>query len=230
MDLGIIGIYNRLGIDAAAAFLFWAVFSTVMHELAHGWAALWQGDRTPRLYDRMTFNPLVHMGLMSLACLVLFGIFWGAMPTNPSNYRWGRQGHIVVAGAGPAINLIFALACWATVGILVLNTDAEIRGSTPIDRLLMFAQIGGSLNGMLALFNMLPLPPFDGATVIAGFSRRFHDLISQPRVQSVSLLILLAVLVSGVGGLIARVSTGAGLWFAGLCGQAAKPLFALVAV
>ena len=226
MDIGIVGIYNRLGIDAAAAFLFWAVFSITLHELAHGWAAIWQGDQTPRAYGRMTANPLVHMGVASLVCLVLFGIAWGSMPTNPANYRWGRRGHIVVAGAGPALNLVLAMICWATVGILALNTQASMDGDAPVDRLLMFAQVGGSLNGMLALFNMLPVPPFDGAAVIAGFSRRFHDFVADPRVQNLSILVLVAVFVSGVGGLIARVAAGAGLWFAVFAGQLAKPLFA----
>jgi Zn-dependent protease len=112
--------------------------------------------------------------------------------------------------------------------VLVINTGASMEGDAPIDRLLMFAQIGGSLNGMLALFNMLPLPPFDGATVLAGFSRKFHDLIADPRVQNVTMLILLAVFVSGVGGLIARVATNAGVHFAVTVGRLAKPLFALM--
>jgi len=228
MDIGIIGIYNRLGLDAAAAFLFWAVFSITLHELAHGWAALWQGDQTPRLYNRMTVNPLVHMGVASLVCLVLFGIAWGSMPVNPSNFRWGRRGNIVVSGAGPASNLVLAVLCWACVGVLKVNTDASMDGDAPMDRLLMFAWIGGSLNGLLALFNMLPLPPFDGATVLAGFSRKFHDLISDPRVQSVTMLVVLAVFVSGVGGKIAQVSTVAGIYFAFFVGGLAKPLFALM--
>ncbi|MEY3025868.1 MAG: hypothetical protein RLZZ238_765 [Planctomycetota bacterium] len=90
--MGIVGIYDSLGPAAAAAFLFWGIFSITMHELAHGWAALSQGDDTPRIYGRMTINPVVHMGWISLILLALVGIAWGSMPTDPSK----------TAGAGGA--------------------------------------------------------------------------------------------------------------------------------
>ena len=59
--------------------LFWIIASITLHELAHGWAALWQGDPTPRALGHMTASPMVHMGPMSLIALALVGIAWGAM-------------------------------------------------------------------------------------------------------------------------------------------------------
>ncbi|MEL6741620.1 MAG: hypothetical protein AAFP26_13265, partial [Planctomycetota bacterium] len=64
------------------AWLVWVVVSITLHELAHGWAALKLGDTTPRDLDRMTFNPLVHMGPVSLVMLVIIGIAWGQMPVD----------------------------------------------------------------------------------------------------------------------------------------------------
>jgi hypothetical protein len=64
------------------AWIFWVIFSICLHELAHGWAALWQGDHTPRRLGHMTMNPLVHMGGWSLIAFAIIGIAWGAMPVS----------------------------------------------------------------------------------------------------------------------------------------------------
>ena len=229
MDIGIIGIYQNLGLPAAAAFLFWGIFSITMHELAHGWAALSQGDDTPRIYGRMTPNPVVHMGWMSLILLVLTGIAWGMMPVDPSKFRWGRRGRIVVSGAGPAMNVLLWAICWGALGYLIAKHadlsafDGSLLGAFPqgeTRQLAMFLLIGGSLNGMLALFNMLPLPPFDGASVLAGFSRTYYRWMHDPRIANAGFFIVLIALFSGIGRLMGRFADRMGIelagWVAGL--------------
>jgi Zn-dependent protease len=226
MDIGIIGIYNdpKLGPPAAAAFLFWGIFSITMHELAHGWAALSQGDDTPRIYGRMTINPLVHMGWVSLILLALVGIAWGSMPTDPSKYRWGRRGRIIVSGAGPAMNVLLWLVCWIGFGVVVVVAGGETgaSGGTPavpggtMRQLAQFLMIGGMLNGMLALFNMLPVPPFDGASVAAGFSRTFYRWMHNPRVAQFGFLFVLVALFSGVAGVMSSFAFQLGLALAGV--------------
>ena len=89
------------------AWAFWIIFSICLHELSHGWAAIALGDRTPIESGHMTFNPLVHMGGMSLVAFALIGIAWGAMPINPARLR-GRYAEALVALAGPAMNLVLA--------------------------------------------------------------------------------------------------------------------------
>jgi Zn-dependent protease len=216
MDIGLIGIYNNLGPAAAAAFLFWGIFSITMHELAHGWAALSQGDDTPRIYGRMTPNPVVHMGWESLILLVLTGIAWGMMPTDPSKYRWGRQGRIMVSGAGPAMNIVLFLLCWAVVGVVKgLGLDPAGQDDSIWQRIVDFAVIGGLLNGMLALFNLLPLPPFDGASIVAGFSRTYYRWMHDPRVQNVGFFIVLVAMFSGIASLCAKASATVGVMFSG---------------
>ena len=208
MEIGIYGIYLKLGIAGAAAYLFWCIASITLHELAHGWAALWQGDDTPRTLGRMTWNPVVHMGLFSLVCLALVGIAWGVMPTDPSKYRWGREGRVVVAGAGPAMNALLFLVCWIVVGVVQgFGLDSESEGW---GRVVAFAAIGGLLNGMLCLFNLLPLPPFDGASIVAGFSRTYYRWMHDPRMQTAGLFIVIVAMFSGIAGLCARGSAIAG--------------------
>ena len=216
MDIGIFGIYKTLGTAGAAAYLFWCIASITLHELAHGWAALWQGDDTPRTYGRMTWNPVVHMGFFSLLCLALVGIAWGMMPTDPSTYRWGRRGRIMVSGAGPAMNIVLFLLCWAVVGVVKgLGLDPAGQDDSIWQRIVDFAVIGGLLNGMLALFNLLPLPPFDGASIVAGFSRTYYRWMHDPRVQNVGFFIVLVAMFSGIASLCAKASATVGVMFSG---------------
>ena len=231
MDIGIFGIYNSLGPAAAAAFLFWGIFSITMHELAHGWAALSQGDDTPRIYGRMTPNPVVHMGWVSLILLALTGIAWGMMPVDPSKFRWGRRGRIVVWGAGPAMNVVLWLLCWGGLGLLLRD---EIAANGSVLRAIrslpeglafpmsIFLLIGGGLNGMLALFNMLPLPPFDGASVLAGFSRTYYRWMHNPKIANAGFFIVIIAMFSGVGGIMGRWADRLGIdlamWVSGLGG------------
>ncbi|MCE2884262.1 MAG: site-2 protease family protein [Planctomycetaceae bacterium] len=215
MAIGVYGYYQELGVAGAAAFVFWGIAAVTLHELAHGWAAIWQGDDTPRTYRRMTWNPLVHMGWLSIIMLLVVGIFWGMMPTDPSKYRWGRRGRIIVSGAGPAMNLALAILCWTAYGVAVgLGGRVAGEDATAVNRLAQFALIGGALNGMLALFNMLPIPPFDGASVLAGFSRRYYIWMHNPNVQQWGFFIVLVAMFSGVLGIIERVTTTGGVYLA----------------
>src|SRR5438309_6666732 len=89
------------------AWVLTIVVSVCLHELAHGLVAVWLGDDTPIQQERMTLNPLVHMGPSSLICLLLAGIAWGAMPVNTNRLR-GRYGGALVAAAGPLTNILLA--------------------------------------------------------------------------------------------------------------------------
>jgi Zn-dependent protease len=180
------------------SWIFWVLFSITLHELAHGWAALWQGDDTPRRFGRMTPNPIVHMGWMSLLMFAIVGIAWGVMPTDPSKYRWKRRGRIVVAGAGPAMNIAIALvALTATAMWTQYGPPAE-----PLYRnMQMFLLTGGWLNLTLAAFNLLPVPPLDGSGILMGLSYRSYHFFQKPEIQMYGMFVLMAIFISGVGGL-----------------------------
>jgi Zn-dependent protease len=172
------------------SWIFWVIFAIVLHELAHGWAALWQGDDTPRRLGRMTINPLVHMGGTSLLVFAIIGIAWGVMPTDPSRYRWRRRGRIFVAAAGPVMNIALGLAALtALVAWLKVGPTAQ-----PIYRnLAVFLWTGGWLNVVLAAFNLLPVPPLDGSTILSGLSWRAYQLYQRPQAAMYGLFILLVI-------------------------------------
>ena len=153
------------------------VISVVLHELGHGIVAIWQGDDTPRVTGHMTLNPMVHMGGFSLVLLAVAGIAFGAMPVSPSRFR-SRYGNALVAAAGPAVNLLLAF-----FGLTAFALWIKFGG--PIDsemslNLARFLLIFGMINLVLCVFNMLPMPPLDGATVLADFSPAFRRLKNNP--------------------------------------------------
>jgi Zn-dependent protease len=178
---------------------FWVLLSITLHELAHGWAALWQGDDTPRRLNRMTANPVVHMGTMSLLAFALLGIAWGVMPVNPSRFRDRRKGEVLVASAGPAMNVGLAVVSLTMlVGWLALGP----QGTPGYRNIAVFLWVGGWLNLLLALFNLLPIPPLDGSTILAGLSRRIYHLYQQPRAQLFGMFVVLAIFITGCGSFV----------------------------
>ncbi len=185
------------------SWIFWVIFSITLHELAHGWAALWQGDGTPREMGRMTWNPMVHMGQWSIIVFLVIGIAWGMMPVNPSRFRWGRQGRVVVSGAGPAMNVALALA---SLTLLAVWIGAGPPSSPLYKNLAIFLWTGGWLNLVLAVFNLLPIPPLDGADVLSGLSFRAYVFFNEPRAQMIGMFVFLVVFMSGCFGLIFDVA------------------------
>jgi Zn-dependent protease len=175
--------------------IFWVLFSITLHELAHGWAAIWQGDDTPRRYNRMTINPIVHMGQFSIIMFLLVGIAWGLMPVDPSRFRWRRRGRIVVSGAGPAMNIVLAVVA-LTAAALWQNYGTSRQPLA--DNMRIFLLSGGVLNIALAIFNLLPIPPLDGADILRGLSLRFYVLYQRPQVQMASMFVFLVLFMSGL--------------------------------
>jgi Zn-dependent protease len=143
------------------------IISIVLHELAHGWAAIWQGDDTPRMQGHMTPNPMVHMGGFSLLMLALVGIAFGAMPVNPRNFR-SRYGDALVSAAGPAMNLLLAFIALTALAVWFKTTGGMARTGT-IHNAQEFLWIFGYFNIALALFNLVPVPPLDGSRILGNF-------------------------------------------------------------
>jgi Zn-dependent protease len=170
-----------------AAVVFWVIFSICLHELGHGWAAIKQGDRTPIHAGHMTWNPLVHMGPMSLAAFALFGFSWGLMPVDPSRFR-SRYGEAIVAAAGPAVNLLLAAFCFAVlaIGANVLKIGSFDPGR--LSNVMIFFLVGMQKNIFLAMFNLLPVPPLDGSTIVADFHPPFRRIFQGEHGQIIAVI------------------------------------------
>ena len=181
------------------SWIFWVISSIVLHELAHGWAALWQGDDTPRRLGHMTVNPLVHMGLTSLLIFALIGLAWGAMPVNPGRFRNRRYGDVLVSLAGPAMNILLSLAALTALSLWLRFGPA----AQPLhENVTTFLWTGGWLNIVLALLNLLPIPPLDGSRILAGLSRKARELYNHPQAQLFGMFVLLAIFFTPIGDIV----------------------------
>lgn len=186
------------------SWIAWVIGSIVLHELGHGVAALWEGDSTPRDTGHMTINPVVHMGWVSLVVFLIFGIAWGLMPVNPSRFRHGRRGWSIVAAAGPLVNLLLCIVC---VVACALSVRYGPQTKPLAHNLQLFFLAGAWLNLYLMAFNLLPVPPLDGAAILSGLSQGALRLYSKPGVQQFGLLALFMVVFSAdlASGAINRI-------------------------
>lgn len=146
----------------------------VAHEIAHGWAALRQGDPTARDAGRLSWNPIRHIDpfftiVLPLMTAVSGGfIFGGAkpVPVDPRNYRHYRRGDIIVSLAGVATNLLIAVACTVLVVPIGMLGHAWDAGAGTLAVLQAMLLLGIQVNLLLAVFNLLPIPPLDGSHVL----------------------------------------------------------------
>ncbi len=148
------------------------VFAITVHEVAHGWVAKKQGDKTASMLGRLTLNPVKHMDLVGTiivpGILLLSGtgfIFGWAkpVPVNPRNFKNPKKDMAIVAVAGPASNFLMAIA-WALIARLGVVVEIEA-----ISLPLIYTGIAGiSINLVLALINLIPIPPLDGSRILTG--------------------------------------------------------------
>lgn len=175
-------VIDALSVSPAylASWVFWVIFSICLHELGHGWAAIWQGDRTPIETGHMTWNPFIHMGPMSLLLFALFGFAWGAMPVRPERFR-SRYGDAMVSAAGPLMNLLLAVFCLAGIAILVRVIVGNSIDPTKSLNLFMFLHTGLWLNLFLIFFNLFPVPPLDGSRILGDFVPSYSRFFENER-------------------------------------------------
>lgn len=181
------------------------LFSVVLHEYAHGWQALREGDDTAYMLGRLTLNPVPHIDpfgsiLLPVMLALLnspFMIGWAKpVPVNPRNYRNYRGGDIRVSLAGIVVNL--ALALIATLLLIVFIRVADlVPALTPtLEVLSRMMQYGILVNLILAFFNLIPIPPLDGSHVL------YHLLppklgMQYRQLQRYGMLILIMLLMVG---------------------------------
>jgi Zn-dependent protease len=194
-------------INFAQVFIFFLVlvFSLTMHESAHAWTADRLGDPTARFLGRVSLNPAVHIDMIGTIVFPLIAITTGLpiigwarpVPVDILKLRdnW-RQKFMVIAAAGPASNLVIAAAAAIVLRLTQpgdLEPNAVLEVSTPVGTLL---EQTVTMNVLLAVFNMLPVPPLDGGNVLAGLLR--GDIANMfDRLRPYGFLILYALMFTG---------------------------------
>ncbi len=185
----------------------WALpvlFAITVHEVAHGWVARQLGDPTAMMLGRLTLNPLKHIDpigtvLVPIALLFLGGVLFGwakPVPITTENLRNPKRDMALVAAAGPLANLLMALI-WALIMKLVLVMSGSFAGlALPLSYMCV---AGITINVILLVLNLLPIPPLDGSRVVSG-------LLPGPwawqynRIEPYGLFILLGLMLAGILG------------------------------
>ena len=176
-----------------------------VHEFSHGWIANRFGDPTAKLAGRLTFNPISHLDLFGTIFLVLtaisgFGIGWAKpVPVDPRNLSNPRSDMMWISLGGPAANIVTA-----TLLAILLHTlffallgrpvgQASTLVVVPLLQMLVYAV---QINVVLAVFNLIPIPPLDGAAILEGILPR--QLANQwERLEPYGFIILIVLLMSG---------------------------------
>lgn len=180
----------------ASAWVVPTILAITFHEAAHGWVASKLGDDTARRLGRVTFNPIAHVdpfGTVILPALLYFttGFLFGwakPVPVAFGRLRNPRRDMVLVALAGPVTNILLAFAsAWLLRWVHLLPDPLALWAGTSL-------QISVVINLVLAIFNMLPLPPLDGGRVAVGILPR-PLAIPLARLERYGLLVLIGVLV-----------------------------------
>jgi Zn-dependent protease len=175
------------------------LFSVIIHEMAHGYVAWLNGDPTARLTGRITLNPIPHIDPIGTIFLPLLLIVTGAgfiigwarpVPVNPLNFRDYRLGEITTSAAGPVSNLLLA-----TLFAFLLRLNLGGPG------LALMAYYGCTINIILAVFNLIPIPPLDGSHLLAAFLpqplARYYSYL-----EPVGFVLIIILLFTGILGML----------------------------
>jgi len=174
-------------------------FSVIVHEVAHGYVALLNGDPTAKLSGRITLNPVPHIDpigtLLLPALLVLSGsrlLFGWArpVPVNPLNFRHYTWGAVTVRASGPLSNLALAVCFAFLLRLGFVNVG-----------LVKLAYYGVSINIFLALFNLIPIPPLDGSHLLAAVLPRDLNRLYR-HLEPVGFILILILFYTGIMGAV----------------------------
>lgn len=175
------------------AILVVLLVATPVHECAHGWMAKALGDDTAERSGRLTLNPIHHLDLLGTICMFLFGIGWGKpVPVNPSRCRKvksGKTAMALTALAGPVSNILLSLIFMIIYKVVFYTCGSVANIAYFLSALIFIIDI----NLFLAVFNLIPIPPFDGSRILLAFlpTKWYFGIMKYERYIQIGILLLL---------------------------------------
>ena len=167
---GLLGMFQNFDLQAFLITILVLCISLSFHEMAHAWAAYRLGDDTATLQGRLTMNPLAHLDPIGSIAFLIGGIGWARpVPVNPARFNRSvsiKKGMMLTSLAGPLSNLLLATA--STFLLFTVATIGLMMTGTAVGIIQIFMQLLQRLYGaniILAVFNLLPIPPLDGFKV-----------------------------------------------------------------
>jgi Zn-dependent protease len=178
--------------------------SLTVHEAAHAWSADRLGDPTARMLGRVSLNPIVHIDVIGTIVLPVMAALSGLpiigwakpVPVNISRLRSPRRDFVLVAAAGPGSNLVMAAAAAVVLHAIAPESGGRhFAGATGLLSGILY--YGVTINVLLAVFNLIPVPPLDGGNVLAGLlPPRFAEMFV--RIRPYGFLVLYALMFTGM--------------------------------
>ena len=173
------------------------LLALTIHELAHGWSADRLGDPTARMHGRLTFNPAAHLDIIGTIAIVLIGFGWAKpVPVDARYFRRPRRDMVLVSAAGPISNLVLAAMMaflyrsvpWGSFGMeaawIIIPIRAMIRTAVWV-------------NVLLAVFNLLPIPPLDCSRVVSGLLP-LRQAITYNQLEPYGFIIIFVLFFTGI--------------------------------
>ena len=164
-----------------------------IHEAAHAYVADKMGDPTGRYMGRLTLNPTAHFDLLGSIAMLVAGIGWAKpVPVNPNNFKDPKKGMAISAAAGPISNLIVA-AISLSVAKILMYVSYQVGVNTVLSTLFTIFNLMCSINISLAIFNLIPIPPFDGSRIFNYFlpDKFYFKVMEYEQYIVIGLLIIL---------------------------------------
>lgn len=176
-----------------------ALICISFHEASHGLVAYWLGDRTAKEQGRLTVNPLAHIDIMGLVCMIVFHFGWARpVPVDPSNFKKPKAGMAVTALAGPVSNLLLSLVLMCIyVALTVFGGGGRIITAAG-----EFLFITAILSCGLAVFNLLPIPPLDGSRLLLPFIPNRILAKIMPHEGTIRAVLMILLLLGFMDGII----------------------------
>lgn len=190
------------------------LFAVTLHEVSHGLVAYRLGDPTAKIAGRLTLNPVSHIDIFGtiLMPIMLYMFTDGRfvfgyakpVPINPYNFKNPRRGMAIAAAGGPAMNILLVIISVVLLKLMIISASAfasDAIAESIIKPVILMLTASISINLILAIFNMLPIPPLDGGRVIVGLLPH-KQAMALSKVEPYGMIIVILLAATGIAGYI----------------------------